>query len=260
MIKFGGVDAMTAEDFPPLDNEKAVKSVDESGNKTWEDVTLYHGSRGGLDGKIQPISRVRCDFGKGFYMGENPEQVKSLVVEDTAPVFYQLKFKLSEIPADRILVLDGEDWTNAVLANRKNCPEFNKLKLANHWIRELDKYDVVIGEIADDRMRMAIKRFTENGLTDKGLLACLQFANYGKLYVAKTEFACSKIEIESYRPIVGKEADMARDYYAAKIDECPNIVNTMAIKHLRDGLYFEEIIEREKAREKKERGSKYERC
>ena len=41
-----------------------------------EDLILYHGSRGGLQGPIAPISRVRCDFGKGFYMGTNEIQAK----------------------------------------------------------------------------------------------------------------------------------------------------------------------------------------
>ena len=34
-----------------------------------EIVTLYHGSKSGIGGNIAPISRDRCDFGKGFYMG-----------------------------------------------------------------------------------------------------------------------------------------------------------------------------------------------
>lgn len=36
-----------------------------------KEVLLYHGSRGGVIGNIQPISCERCDFGKGFYMGTN---------------------------------------------------------------------------------------------------------------------------------------------------------------------------------------------
>lgn len=31
-----------------------------------QDVILYHGSRGGIEGGIKPVSRERCDFGKGF--------------------------------------------------------------------------------------------------------------------------------------------------------------------------------------------------
>ena len=40
-----------------------------------EDIILFHGSRGGLQGDIQPQSRVD-DFGKGFYMGESQDQAK----------------------------------------------------------------------------------------------------------------------------------------------------------------------------------------
>lgn len=32
-------------------------------------MLLYHGSKSGLVGDIAPISRKKCDFGKGFYMG-----------------------------------------------------------------------------------------------------------------------------------------------------------------------------------------------
>ena len=73
-----------------------------------DDVTLYHGSRSGIVGKIKPISREKCDFGKGFYMGTIPEQTKGLVVNQEKPVFYEMKFRLSEIPEDRILKLDSQ--------------------------------------------------------------------------------------------------------------------------------------------------------
>lgn len=56
-----------------------------------EKIILYYGSRGGIEGGIEPISRSRCDFGKGLYMGTNPEQVKGLVVEQDAPVFYTVE-------------------------------------------------------------------------------------------------------------------------------------------------------------------------
>ena len=35
-------------------------------------VLLYHGSKSGIEGKIEPKSRSQCDFGKGFYMGTDP--------------------------------------------------------------------------------------------------------------------------------------------------------------------------------------------
>ena len=35
-------------------------------------MILYHGSKSGIQGKIKPASRDRCDFGTGFYMGTAP--------------------------------------------------------------------------------------------------------------------------------------------------------------------------------------------
>ena len=32
-------------------------------------VLLYHGSKSGIKGSIEPKSRKQCDFGQGFYMG-----------------------------------------------------------------------------------------------------------------------------------------------------------------------------------------------
>lgn len=42
-------------------------------------VTLYHGSKSGIYGKIAPISREHCDFGKGFYMGTDRTQPLTLI-------------------------------------------------------------------------------------------------------------------------------------------------------------------------------------
>ncbi len=46
---------------------------------TNESVTLYHGSKSGIRGAIAPISRKRCDFGKGFYMGTDRTQQMKLM-------------------------------------------------------------------------------------------------------------------------------------------------------------------------------------
>ncbi|MBR7085816.1 MAG: DUF3990 domain-containing protein, partial [Oscillospiraceae bacterium] len=72
-----------------------------------EDIILYHGSRSGIKGDIKPISREECDFGKGFYMGTISEQAKGLVAYKQNPVFYEMKFRLSEIPEERILNLNN---------------------------------------------------------------------------------------------------------------------------------------------------------
>lgn len=218
-----------------------------------EDIILYHGSRGGLDGSIKPISRVRCDFGRGFYMGESEEQAKGLIVEDSVPVLYTLKFRLSEIPEERILRLDNMDWVYAVLSSRQRVSSFNELELSHYWVKELNRYDLVIGPIADDRMNEAFQRFSEYTLSDEGLNACLQYVKYGEQYVAKTDFACSKIEIISERNIKQDEIEASRKYSYERRKEGRDIVSKMTIEYRNKGKYLDEIVQQQRKFENKRR-------
>ena len=69
---------------------------------------LYHASRFGISGSIQPISRSRCDFGRGFYMGTDPIQPLTLVCNEKNPVFYTLEFNMENL---RVLDVEmGLDW------------------------------------------------------------------------------------------------------------------------------------------------------
>lgn len=56
--------------------------------------TLYHGSKAGIDGNIAPISRVKCDFGKGFYMGTDPMQPLTLICDYEKAKFYVMSVAL----------------------------------------------------------------------------------------------------------------------------------------------------------------------
>ncbi|MCQ2503701.1 MAG: DUF3990 domain-containing protein [Saccharofermentans sp.] len=218
-----------------------------------DDIILYHGSRGGIIGDIQPESRESCDFGKGFYMGSDKMQASSLVSEKREPVLYTLRLKLSEIPDERILVLDGNNWLNGVLSNRRYCDEFNKLKLAKRWRNKLNHYDVVVGKIADDRMLDALERFASYGMTDVALIECLQSVNYGFQYVAKTEYACSKIEVVSCMKLQGVELEEAQRHAKESRRIALDAVD-QAIRNTRGkGRYLDEIVREELNREKQSR-------
>jgi hypothetical protein len=47
-------------------------------NELLEQEYYYHGSRGGIEGPISPVSRVRTDFGRAFYMGTDVMQTERL--------------------------------------------------------------------------------------------------------------------------------------------------------------------------------------
>ena len=60
-------------------------------------IILYHESKSGISGPIAPISRDRCDFGKGFYMGTDPYQPLTLISDFEHSRFYVVSLDLSDL-------------------------------------------------------------------------------------------------------------------------------------------------------------------
>ncbi|MGN0906345.1 MAG: helix-turn-helix domain-containing protein, partial [Bullifex sp.] len=95
--------------------------------QTYENMhVLYHASRFGLSGNIQPISRNRCDFGRGFYMGTDPIQPLTLVCNEKNPVFYTLEFDMENLSVLEVEM--GIDWAMLIayyrgyMDDRKESP------------------------------------------------------------------------------------------------------------------------------------------
>ena len=214
-----------------------------------EDIILYHGSKSGINGEISPAAgRDKCDFGKGFYMGTDLKQAKSLVSPFNDPEIYTLRFKISEIPESRILRLeDNKEWMYTVLACR-GAITTKEMPLLKKYLFALKNCDVVIGKIADDGMKEALGAFYENNLTDEGLIACLRKADYGLQYVAKTDFACSKIEILGEKRLLGKEKRDAKLYGVEMRHKCNNIVENMQNTYSEKGQFMHNILAEERTK------------
>ena len=122
-----------------------------------EIVTLYHGSKSGIYGAIEPISRNRCDFGKGFYMGTDRIQPLTLICNYPNAKIYTLSVDLSGL---RILDVEvGLDWALLVAYNRGKMESVKHSAIYNR-IADLSKdCDIIIGYIANDRMFIVLDRF-----------------------------------------------------------------------------------------------------
>ena len=81
-----------------------------------ETITLYHGSKSGIQGNIAPKSRDKCDFGRGFYMGTDPRQPLTLICNYPKAKLYTLSIDLSDLKIIDIEV--GLDWALLVAYNR----------------------------------------------------------------------------------------------------------------------------------------------
>ena len=117
---------------------------------TNELVTLYHGSKSGIHGAIAPVSRERCDFGKGFYMGTERTQPLTLICNFPDARIYTLSVNLSGL---KILDVEvGLDWALLVAYNRGKMESVKHTTIYNRFANLSKDCDMIIGYIANDRM------------------------------------------------------------------------------------------------------------
>ena len=202
-------------------------------------VTLYHGSKNGLEGNIKPISRSLCDFGQGFYMGTTREQPSTLICNYSASVLYTL-----ELDDTNLKIVDlpiGLDWALFVAYNRGRIPENAKVVISQTLALVKDA-DIIKGYIANDRMYVVLDRFFDGEITDKALVESLSALKLGIQYVAVTQKACDAIKIIEEKRFSQKE----RDSLIIKSEENRqlgiSIANDICRKFRREGRYFDEII------------------
>lgn len=94
--------------------------------KNSEIVTLYHGSGSGIRGAIAPISRERCDFGKGFYMGTDISQPLTLIHSLSALKLGKQYVALTEKACKNIKILNEQELSEKDRDKRKQESEANR--------------------------------------------------------------------------------------------------------------------------------------
>ena len=220
-----------------------------------KDIILYHGSKGGIKGKISPISPRKgrkynpCDFGDAFYLGTNINQAKGVCVDADPAVLYTVRLRLSEIDESKILTLKSEEWLYAVTAFRRQSDAFNGLSISKEITDYVNQFDIIIGTIADDRLNKAMLAYNRNNISDKGLMACLKKIDYGMQYALKTQNACDLVEVIDKRNIFGNEKKNTRDFISKNNARCNNVVNEMKRLYRRRGIFLDELAEKIKTEE-----------
>lgn len=203
-------------------------------------MLLYHGSKHGISGEIAPLSRDRCDFGRGFYMGTDILQPLTLVCGYEDAHLYTVDFDISGLNVVRFE--SDVDWALYIAYSRGRLDHVRDSELYQRIAHLADGADVIVGSIANDRMFVVFDRFVAGQLTDTALVSCLSALNIGDQYVAKTEKACSRVRIVDDR-LIG-EAERA-EYAKMSFENRKlgvSIADRIAREHRRDGRYFDEII------------------
>lgn len=208
---------------------------------TEETVTLYHGSKAGIHGAIAPVSRKRCDFGKGFYMGTERMQPLTLICNYPNARLYTLRVDLSGLKiAD---VERGLDWALLVAFNRGKMESVKGSAVYNRYADFGKGCDMLVGYIADDRMFVVLDRFFNGEITDRALINSLSALNLGKQYVAFTKRACEKIEIIDEQKLTERDRDTLKRRSEENRSRGVALANEICRKYRRDGRFFDELLE-----------------
>jgi hypothetical protein len=183
----------------------------------------------------------RNDFGLGFYVSTDKAQPIMLLCERDEIVLNQYELDLTGLAVKQFG--NDEEWLLTVIFNRRN---FSKKKnihdIRDHYRKEIEQYDVVIGAIANDRMFSTINAFIENNITDRVAIECLKMMQYQPQFVLKSEKACANLtytgcdlydvsELEKYR----RRAESERATVDDKINEIKEAT-------FRQGRLLSEII------------------
>jgi len=203
-------------------------------------LTLYHGSKSGIQGDIAPKSRDKCDFGSGFYMGDNRDQSLTLVCGyDNAKIYTVLL----ETDGLNIITLDANiDWAMFVAYNRGKLEQIKDTDLYKSIAEKSNNIDLIVGNIANDRMFVVLDRFFSGDITDEALIACLNALNIGKQYVALTNKACEKIKILSVDDFTKEDREKFKRLSEENRKSAIYKADEICKSHRRSGKYFDEIL------------------
>lgn len=206
----------------------------------FEIVTLYHGSKSGIDGDIAPVSRERCDFGRGFYMGTDRIQPLTLVCNYPYAKLYTLSVNLSDL---KILDVEvGLDWTLLVAYNRGKMESVKHLPVYKRFAEFGKGFDMIIGHIANDRMFVVLDRFFNGEITDLALINSLSALKLGKQYAALTEKACKKIKILEEQRLTQNDRDKLKRQSEENRSKGIAMADEICRKYRREGRFFDEIL------------------
>ena len=208
-------------------------------------VLLYHGSKSGVEGTIEPMSRKQCDFGKGFYMGTDPGQALTLICDYEKSKFYIVSVNTDNLA--QIEVPANIDWAMLVAYHRGKMEKINGTPFYNKYRDMTKDKDLIIGNIANDRMFFVIDNFFVGNVTDMALINSLSALQLGKQYVVISQKGCDAVRIEAEVELSYLERQFIKEIAEENRAKGISLANDICKNYRREGMYFDEILDEAKS-------------
>lgn len=163
-------------------------------------MILYHGSNMIID-KID-LSKCRPfkDFGQGFYCTAIKEQAELMAkrvarIYGGTPEITKFEFDESILNSRKInsktFENPSEEWALFVLNNRDR-----KFKDVNSLKSNIDnKYDIVVGPVADDDLALLFRTFTRGLIDIETLVKEMKYKKFSNQYSFHTEKALEFLKV-----------------------------------------------------------------
>ena len=134
-------------------------------------MRLYHGSNIAIDNINLAMCRPYKDFGQGFYLKDIEKQAEKMSIrvariygEKPIVNIYEIDDDFKDFKDLKIKdfgIKTTEEWARFVMNNRSRV--FTDIK--NVLCNKDNKYDIVIGPVADDNMALLFRQY-ENEIID----------------------------------------------------------------------------------------------
>ena len=168
-------------------------------------MKLYHGTDAFFERPDLSMCRPFKDFGRGFYLTPDLAVAKRMAercVERSdwqgAPKYvYVYDFDESDLSAlavKRFATVVDESFAGFVMANRQA-----RSKAADH--NRDNRYDIVYGPIADDRMGVLFRRFEDGEVSIEYLINELKFKRLSMQYSFHTKRSLLKLTLKEVRRV-----------------------------------------------------------
>lgn len=156
-------------------------------------MKLYHGSNVNIESINLAMCRPYKDFGKGFYLTDIEEQAKNMAVRVSRiyggiPIVNVFEIQddfrsLSDIKIKDFGIQTTEEWAQFVMNNRSR--EFQEIK--SELCNKDNKYDIVIGPVADDNMALLFRQYENEMIDFETLLRGISYKRVSSQYSFHTE-------------------------------------------------------------------------
>ncbi len=202
-------------------------------------VVLFHGSKNGLKEIDENGSRENCDFGNGFYAGENYNQALSFISNKNQSSIYSFICNLDGLKIKRFET--SLEWMLAICYYRNTLSEYKDSEIIKKIRNEVESSDLIIAPIADNRMFYIMTLFSDGMISAECALHSLSASSLGLQYVFKTKKAIDRlVPIEKYFVSSAEKEDNKKQLIERSLEIDTKL--KLAQRKYNNGIFIEEVF------------------